>query len=106
MIRRHITQTSYRKPGRLLPRRPQGLRGGSVLLRPREIMEWHTTGNREELLIVLVGRLQLEVQRPRRLTTCVAKAGECVLIPQGLTHRVLNRSTTNVRYLYVTGSAR
>ena len=77
-----------------------------MALRPREVMAWHTTGNREELLIVLAGRLRLEAQWPRRLTKRVVHAGECLFVPQGLPHRVVNAFSTTVRYLYVTGSAR
>ena len=55
---------SYGRPGRLLPRRERGLRAGSVMLHPGYAMDWHSTKRREELLIILIGRVHLEVQAP------------------------------------------
>ena len=103
-----ITRTSYRRRGRLIPRRTHGLRAGSVTLRPQGAMDWHSTGDREELLILLAGRVQVEVDSARRagasarITRVALSAGQCAFIPSEILHRVLNRSRTAARYLYVT----
>lgn len=108
-----IARTSYRRGGRLIPRRTHGLRAGSVTLRPHEAMDWHSTGDREELLILLAGRVQVEVEaRPggsarragasARITRVALSVGQCAFIPSEIPHRVLNRSRTAAHYLYVT----
>ena len=95
---------SYRTPGRLVPKRPRGLRAGSVALKPGEAMPWHSTENREELLIALAGRVYVKVERPGgRCAQTMLNAGECVLLPRRTLHTVRNRSRRTARYLYVTG---
>ena len=74
-------------------------------------MPWHSTQRREELLIVLAGRVQLQMQPRRsasrqdgmgRVRTMSVRAGECVFLPSETLHQVVNRSKSQVRYLYVT----
>ena len=66
-------------------------------------MEWHTTGVREELLVILAGRVVLELQpsSSRRRVVSLGE-GQCAFLPQATMHRVVNRSTHPARYLYVT----
>jgi len=66
-------------------------------------MDWHSTLAREELLIVLRGRVSVEVQdsRARRHRSRLT-AGECAWLPPQTRHRVLNRSLAEAAYLYVT----
>ncbi len=101
-----IRTVSYRRPGRLVPRREHGLRAGSVVLRPGRVMDWHSTDRREELLIVLVGRVRVEIATPSRRKTVRLKAGQCALLPRRTRHRVVNRSATNASYLYITALVR
>ena len=98
-----IYRASYRRPGRLVPKRSRGLRAGSVALKPGAVMPWHSTNDREELIVVLAGRIQLDAERLRRRLRTVLQAGQCALLPSRTRHAVVNRSTRTARYLYVTG---
>ena len=97
---------TVRKAGRLLPRRAAGLRGGVVVLRPGEVMPWHSTKSREELLIALQGSLQVETQRSRRVRRIPLRNGQWLLLPRQTLHCVVNTSTKSARYLYLTAPAR
>ena len=99
---------SYRRSGRLVPRAAKGLRARSVALGRGQIMDWHSTRHREELLLALTGRVEVEVQarhpsrtgpRTRRMPL---KPGECLFLPQQTMHRVLNRAAIRSCYVYVT----
>lgn len=95
---------SYRRAGRLVPKRRRGLRAGSVILRPGAVMPWHSTKEREELVIVLAGRILIEAEDVRG--TChptILSEGRCALLPPGTSHTVNNHSRGTARYLYVTG---
>ena len=56
-----LRRRRYDRAGRLVPRRLRGLRAGSVILKPGGSMPWHSTKDREELLIVLAGSVRLEL---------------------------------------------
>ena len=117
---RDIRAVSYRREGPVGPRRADGLRAGSVRLRAGAVMDWHSTRSREELLILLAGRADLEVDRParpsaelgtsvpslsrdaRRIRRVALRAGQCAWISPRTAHRVVNRSTATAWYLYVT----
>ena len=101
---RAVRVASYRRAGRLTPKRGRGsVRAGSVRLRPGAVMDWHSTRLREELLILLAGRADLEVDRPAGRIRCVAlRAGQCAWLAPRTAHRVVNRSTATAWYLYVT----
>ena len=103
---------SYRRAGRLVPppalaghrpggRRDRGLRASAVVLTPGEAMDWHSTEGREELLILLSGRVQLEVETRHR-SRLTLRAGQCAYVPGRTRHRVLNRSSVRATYVYVT----
>jgi len=95
---------SYVRAGRLLPRRAAGLRAGVVVLKPDGVMGWHSTLAREELLIALEGRFDVDIQRSRGgRRTVRLRDGQCLLLPRQTLHRVVNRSRAGARYLYVTG---
>ena len=95
---------SYRVPGRLVPKRKRGLRAGSVILRPGAMMPWHSTKEREEMLIALAGRVLIEAEDARgRLRQAILSEGCCALLPPHTSHAVSNRSRRTARYLYVTG---
>jgi len=98
---------SYVRAGRLLPRRAAGLRAGAVALRPGEVMDWHSTKSREELLIALRGWLHVEIGRSRGAARRIRlKSGQRLFLPTHTLHRVVNRSSRQARYIYVTALAR
>jgi uncharacterized cupin superfamily protein len=75
-----------------------------VALKPGEAMRWHSTKDREELIIILAGQVQLEVERPHsRRGRTTLQAGQCALLPRHMLHTVVNRSARTARYLYITG---
>ena len=98
---------SYQREGRLVPMAARGLRARSVMLARGQMMEWHSTRTREELLIALSGVVNVEVasvasrRRRARLIT-----GQCVFLPRETMHRVVNDSRTNAHYIYVTAPTR
>lgn len=66
-------------------------------------MAWHSTGRREELLVMLTGRVSLEVRQDARLAIHPVMAGQCIFLPRRVEHRVVNRAAIAAQYLYVTG---
>ena len=98
-----VRVVSSRRPGRLVPRREHGLRASSVRLVPGGRMDWHSTQEREELLLALDGQLQLEVRasaaRTRRLRLV---SGDTVHLAPRTWHRVINSSRADARYIYIT----
>ena len=121
-----IQVVALRRAERVIPRRANGLRAAVVVLKPGAVMDWHSTGSREELLIALAGRVQVHTatapskkrrgdrknaQEPQEFLrfrdgdVAVVRAGQCAFLPRGTFHRVINPSMGNARYLYVTGSA-
>ena len=66
-------------------------------------MPWHSTGNREELVIVLGGKVRFESRlNGSRIKAVTIQAGECVFVPSHTMHQVVNRSKASAEYLYVT----
>lgn len=94
---------SLHRAGRLTPPSAKGLRSAVIILNPGEVMDWHSTGNREELLIALEGRVWVERQAFRRVRRIVLAAGRSLFIPSRTLHRVVNHSRRVARYLYITG---
>ena len=84
------------------------LRAGAVVLEHGERMDWHSTKRREELLIALGGCLSLELRPSARAGSrrVSLAAGQCAWLPPRTTHRVVNRSATRARYIYVTAPVR
>ena len=93
---------SLQRAGHVIPRRANRLRAAVVVLKPGASMDWHSTGSREELLIALAGRVQVEVRTVSRRRRAGLRVGQCVFLPQGTRHCVVNRSASKARYLYVT----
>lgn len=80
------------------------LKGRSMRLKPGEGVEWHTTGAREEVLIILGGSIRLDLMPPRGpRASRTLSAGRCAFLPRRVRHRVVNRSRRVARYLYITG---
>ena len=93
---------SYRREGPLGPRRAGGLRAGAVRLGPGEVMDWHSTRDRQELVIMLSGNARVDTRRSaRRARRLTLRAGQCAFLPSRTLHRVVNASKADVRYLYV-----
>ena len=98
-----IQVVSYRRPGPLTPRRAGRLRAGAVRLTPGASMDWHSTRSREELLVLLAGRVELEVEGSRhRVRRMALRPGRCAWIAPRTVHRVINRTRAIARYLYIT----
>ena len=76
-----------------------GLRGGSVRLKPGEMVGWHTTGQHEEALVILRGRgeARIEGQQARPFT-----APKLVYIPPATRHNIANTGhELLLEYVYV-----
>jgi mannose-6-phosphate isomerase-like protein (cupin superfamily) len=87
----------------VIPRRVEGLRAAVVVLKPGGCMAWHSTQAREEVLIPLAGRVVLETRTLRGRQRCHALSTvRCAYLPARTLHRVVNASSTEARYLYVT----
>ena len=65
-------------------------------------MDWHSTGAREELLIALEGRVRVERRSRERVGAMALAAGLSLFLPSHTRHRVVNRSGTTARYIYIT----
>ena len=65
-------------------------------------MDWHTTGGREELLIIMQGQVIVQTRRGRSRRIALA-AGRTLFIPPQTAHRVVNAQRAPARYIYVTG---
>ena len=101
-----------RRAGRVIPRRANGLGAAVVALKPGAVMDWHSTGSREELVIALAGRVQVHTAKTPPAfcgagccDVAVVRAGQCAFLPRETFHCVINRSAKQARYLYVTASA-
>ena len=76
------------------------------MLRPGGVMEWHSTQRREELLIILAGRVALEIQTSSAPHRIVLRAGQSAFLATKTLHRVVNRGSAIARYVYVTAPAK
>lgn len=98
-----IRVREYREPGRLVPSAAQGLRARSVRLEGGQGVEWHSTGQREELVIALTQNVCVEVESSRgRIRRIRLHGGRCAFLPRETRHRVVNRSAHRAHYLYIT----
>ena len=93
---------SYHRAGRLVPLSARGLRARTVVLNAGQCMDWHSTHDREELLIALRGQVRVDVASSRITHHRRLLAGHCLFIPQQTRHRVVNRSRRLAAYCYVT----
>jgi len=88
----------------LLKGAPQttGMRSGFVRLGPGKSVGWHSTGQNEESLVILVGKGQalIEGQRAREV-----EASQLVYIPPATRHNITNTGSQFLEYVYVVAPA-
>lgn len=78
------------------------MRAGMVTLAPGEDCGRHNTEDYEELLVILEGRGEAELEGHGALALA---AGQVVYIPPGTFHNVHNRGDGALRYVYVVAPA-
>jgi mannose-6-phosphate isomerase-like protein (cupin superfamily) len=84
-------------PGLVTPEDAKRMRSRVVVLEPGKEVGEHTTEDREELLIVLEGKVVLvgpDGEHP-------IVPGQAAFIPLGTLHNVINRTKVPARYMYV-----
>ena len=102
-----VRQFSYYRPGRLIVAPKIGLRARSVRLLPGARIDWHSTNkDREELLLVIQGEVDLSVGRAMGKTqNRHLKQGQGIFLPKTTRHCVMNHSRRASQHVYVTGRA-
>ncbi len=95
-----IPQKKSKKYSRILGGFPDSvfMKSGLVTLEPGEDVGLHSTGEREELLIILEGRGSFLVENGESIKM---EAGGFLYCPPGTGHNVINDSNTDLRYIYV-----
>ncbi len=83
----------------LKPPLSKKLRAGVVVLRPSQSIGRHTTGEHEELIVVLAGSAR--VRAGAKVVNL--KSGTAVFIPGKTWHNVTNYGTSTLRYVYIVG---
>lgn len=78
------------------------MRAGMVTLGPGEDCGRHGTEDYEELLVILEGRGEAELEDYGALALA---AGQVAYIPPGTFHNVRNRGDGDLRYVYVVAPA-
>jgi quercetin dioxygenase-like cupin family protein len=82
---------------------PEGTRfrkSGKVTLSPGESVGEHSTGENEEIIIVLKGRAKIEESNTSK---AVGKGG-MHFIPKNSIHNVTNESDDLLQYIYIVGN--
>jgi quercetin dioxygenase-like cupin family protein len=89
----------------LLKGAPQtrGMRGGSVRLKPGESVGWHSTGEQEEVLVVLHGRGAANIEGQTDVPVHEKMLG---YIPPETKHNVTNTGTEILEYVWVVAPIR
>jgi quercetin dioxygenase-like cupin family protein len=84
----------------LLKGAPQtnGMRGGSVSLKPGASVGWHSTGNNEEALTIMHGRGTANIEGHADVPL---HAKMLAYIPPGTKHNVTNTGTEVLEYVWV-----
>ena len=94
----------FDRPGRLIPRPIGGLKARSVVLADGGVMDWHSTHEREELILVLQGPVKIQIQGAKGAKrSLLLAAGKSFFLPAQTVHRVVNAARKPSRYVYVTG---
>lgn len=77
-----------------------GLRSGFVVLKPGELVGEHSTGGKEEILIVLEGRAHFFYNDKK----VVLKESTFLYVPGKTTHNVKNVGRGLLKYVYITAN--
>jgi mannose-6-phosphate isomerase-like protein (cupin superfamily) len=85
------------------PPETAGMRSGLVVLTPQKSVGRHSTGQNEEVLIVLEGRGEMLFGDGHRLTV---EAKHAVYCPPRTVHDVKNTGRSVLRYVYVVANLR
>lgn len=80
------------------PPQTAGMRSGVVVLAGGASVGRHSTGAREELIVVLEGRGEVHVEGEVALAV---QAGMAAYVPPATAHDVVNTGETSLRYVYV-----
>lgn len=80
------------------PPETAGMRSGVVVLGPGESVGRHSTGSREELIVILEGKGEVRLEGAGPL---VVEAGMAAYLPPATAHDVVNRGEAPLRYVYV-----
>ena len=78
------------------------MRSGLVVLAPGKAVGKHSTGQHEEILVVLAGTGEMRITGESSLPVV---AGTAVYCPSGREHDVLNTGQAELRYVYVVARA-
>jgi len=89
---------SFLEPGKLSPPQARALSSSSVRLGPGMRVGEHSTGEREELILVLDGEATLLSEG----TAMPVPAGHAAYVPPDTRHDVENRTGGALAYVYVT----
>jgi quercetin dioxygenase-like cupin family protein len=81
----------------LKPPLSRSLKSGRVKLNPGEEIGEHITENREELIIILIGKAKVEIEGE----ILELKEGDAQFISEGVKHNVTNNSEQLLEYIYV-----
>lgn len=86
------------RAGRVIaPQESCRLKSGLVVLQPGECVGEHATSGREEVIVVLEGEATVVDEGE----TGPVRAGQLAYIGPERRHNVFNRSTRELRYLYI-----
>jgi len=80
------------------PPNTSGMRCGRVVLKPGEAAGEHTTGQHEEVLVILEGKGELWF---RDFPSLAAEEGHLLYVPPQTVHDVRNTGDAALRYLYI-----
>jgi len=78
------------------------MRSGMVTLKNGENVGEHSTKSYEEMLVILNGRGEAEINRKERLSI---EKGQMVYIPPNTIHNVFNKSDSVLQYIYIVAKA-
>lgn len=81
----------------LRPPTSERLKSGFVVLKPGEVVGEHTTGHAEEMLIILEGCAWVECEGENSELT----ANTIAYIPRDSRHNVSNKSSAELKYIYL-----
>jgi mannose-6-phosphate isomerase-like protein (cupin superfamily) len=74
------------------------LRSGFVVLKPKSSVGQHSTGKKEEILIMIKGSALISAGRQVKRV----KQDHAVFIPKNTLHNVTNAGKASLRYAYIT----